>query len=60
MLIGGIFLVLMALMGWVLLTVSLNTGRISVLENRADANDRMMWEIKDDLKVHRQATERSR
>jgi hypothetical protein len=59
-LIGALFLVLMALVSWLLGTVSLNIARIAVLEQRADMGDRTVWEIKDDMKAHRAATELGR
>ena len=57
-LLSGIFVLLMALTAWLLNTVSINTGRISVLEQRANTTDRTIWEMRDELKQHRTQTER--
>lgn len=56
-LITGAFVVFVAIAAWLLGTVSINSGRISVLERRADNHQREMGEMRDEIKDHRRVTE---
>jgi len=55
--IGILITILMAALSWTLGTISVNSGRISVLEQRADNHTSQMVEMKLEVKEHRLATE---
>lgn len=56
-LISGLFAILMMIGSWLLATVTVNSTRISVLEQRTNNHVREMDEMKADLRDHRQRTE---
>jgi hypothetical protein len=58
MLIGALFAILMGLEAWLLGTVSVNSARIAVLEQRTNNHSREMVDMKADMRDHRSATER--
>ena len=55
--VGILITILMAALSWALGTISANSGRISVLEQRADNHSIQMNEMKVEMKDHRIATE---
>ena len=55
--VGVLITILMAALSWALGTISVNSGRISVLEQRADNHTSQMVEMKVEMKDHRLATE---
>ena len=57
LLVSGLFAILMAMGSWLLATVTVNSSRISVLEQRTNNHLREMDEMKADLRDHRQRTE---
>jgi hypothetical protein len=57
LLVSGLFAILMAMGSWLLATVTVNSSRISVLEQRTNNHVREMDEMKADLRDHRQRTE---
>jgi len=57
LLVGGLFAILMAMGSWLLATVTVNSSRISVLEQRTNNHVREMDELKADMRDHRQRTE---
>lgn len=59
-LITGMMSILMGLGGWLLINVTVNSARISVLENQTLTHREQMQELKDDLREHRNSTERNR
>jgi len=54
---GLLLTILMAALSWALGTISANSGRISVLEQRTDNHASQMVEMKLEVKEHRIATE---
>lgn len=56
-LISGLFAILMMIGSWLLATVTVNSTRISVLEQRTNNHVREMDEMKVELRDHRQRTE---
>ena len=57
MLLSIVLLSTLALVGWLLQTVSANSGRLSVLEQRAMMHDTEMRDIKQEMRDHRNKTE---
>ena len=57
--VGVLITILMAALSWALGTISANSARISVLEQRTDNHASQMVEMKLEVKEHRLATERS-
>jgi hypothetical protein len=57
MLIVAIFGIMIGLISWLLATVSVNSSRISVLEQRTSNHTKAMDEFKLELRDHRQSTE---
>ena len=55
--VGVLITILMAALSWALGTISVDSGRISVLEQRADNHSIQMIEMKLEMKEHRLATE---
>ena len=55
--IGILITIMMAALSWTLGTISVNSGRISVLEQRTDNHASQMVEMKLEVKEHRIATE---
>ena len=55
--VGVLITILMAALSWALGTISANSGRISVLEQRTDNHASQMVEMKLEVKEHRIATE---
>ena len=58
--VGVLITILMAALSWALGTISVNSGRISVLEQRTDNHASQMVEMKLEVKEHRIATEKLR
>ena len=58
--VGVLITILMAALSWALGTISANSGRISVLEQRTDNHASQMVEMKLEVKEHRIATEKLR
>jgi hypothetical protein len=58
-LITALWIVMFGVSTWLLGTVSINSGRILVLEQRANNHTREMAEQKLELKEHRLATEQN-
>ena len=56
-LIWALFVIFIAVMGWLLATVSINSSRISVLEARTANHIHQMEKLEDLVKEHRDATE---
>lgn len=57
MLISGFYIILLGISTWLLSTVSVNSGRILVLEQRTNNHTREMADMKIEIKEHRVATE---
>jgi len=60
MLISALFTILLMIGAWLMATVTVNSARISVLEQRTNNHMREMNEIKTDMRDHRQRTEERR
>jgi len=57
MLVSAIFVILLGFVSWLLATVSINTGRIMVLEQRTNNHAAEMQLSREELKEHRKSTE---
>jgi len=58
MLVSAIFVILLGFVSWLLATVSINTGRIMVLEQRTNNHVQAMQQAREDLSEHRRVTEK--
>ena len=57
MLISILFVIVLGIVSWLMGTVSINSGRLLVLEQRANNHSREMLEMRQDVKEHRVMTE---
>jgi hypothetical protein len=56
-LISAIFAIMVGIGSWLLGTVTVNSSRLSVLEQRSNNHDRIMTELRSDIREHRTMTE---
>jgi type II secretory pathway component PulM len=59
LLVAALAAILFALASWVALTVTFNSSRITIMEQRLEQHDAQIKEFKDDLRDHRRMTERN-
>jgi hypothetical protein len=57
MLVSIVFVIVLGSVSWLMGTVSINSGRLLVLEQRANNHSREMLEMRQDVKEHRVMTE---
>ena len=56
-LISAVFAMLVGIGSWLLSSVTINSARIAVLEQRTNNHDKVMEVLRNDLREHRDRTE---